>query len=227
MRGGLTFRNEEDLIQIGTTKFDLSGFCALVPLLALSLSVSAGCSPTGMAIGAGAEVGSAAMEERPFSTVVDDATLKTQIKGNFFNFSTELFVDVGVTVKEGRVFLTGSVPKPESRIEAVKIAWRSNGVREVVNEIQVADNSSLADGTRDRWISTTLRLKITLDKEIRAVNYSIDTVNKYIYLMGIARSGDELERVFAYARTIGYVRRIVSHVRVNNQRCLAKRSNAK
>lgn len=227
MRGGLTFRNEEDLIQIGTTKFDLSGFCVLVPLLALSLSVSAGCSPTGMALGAGAEVGSAAMEERPFSTVVDDATLKTQIKGNFFNFSTELFVDVGVTVKEGRVFLTGSVPKPESRIEAVKIAWRSNGVREVVNEIQVADNSSLTDGTRDRWISATLRLKITLDKEIRAVNYSIDTVNKYIYLMGIARSGDELERVFAYARTIGYVRRIVSHVRVNNQRGLAKRSNAK
>ena len=156
------------------------------------------------------------MEERTFRTVVNDATIEAQIKGNFFNFSTELFVDVRVTVKEGRVFLTGSVPKPNSRIEAVKIAWRSNGVREVVNEIQVTDNSTLADVARDRWISGTLRVKITLDREIRAVNYSIDTVNKNIYLMGLARNGNELERVLAYARDIAYVRRIVSHVSVKN-----------
>lgn len=180
-------------------------------LFALTL---AGCSPTGMAIGAGAEVGSATMEERSYGDIVDDTTIKTQIKGNFFNYSTELFVDVGVTVKEGRVFLTGSVPKPETRIEAVKIAWRSQGVREVVNEIQVADKSSLLDAARDRWITAKLRVKITLDREIRAVNYSIDTVNKHLYLMGIARSAEELERVFAYARSIAYVRRIVSHVHV-------------
>ena len=199
-------------------KYERCQFCGLVPLLVLTLGISGGCSPTGMAIGASAEVGSAAMEERTFTSVVDDATLKTQIKGNFFNFSTELFVDVGVTVKEGRVFLTGSVPKPASRIEAVKIAWQSNGVRAVVNEIQVIDNSTLADAARDRWVSAALRVKITLDREIRAVNYSIDTVNKHIYLMGIARNGDELERVLAYARAIAYVRRIISHVSIKNQR---------
>tara|TARA_Y100001960_G_C14330702_1_gene659975 strand:+ start:120 stop:656 length:537 start_codon:yes stop_codon:yes gene_type:complete len=174
-----------------------------------------------MAIGAGAEVGSATMEERSYSAIVDDAAIRTQIKGNFFNFSTELFVDVGVTVKEGKVFLTGSVPKPETRIEAVKIAWRSKGVREVVNEIQIADGSSLLDAARDRWITAKLRVKITLDKEIRAVNYSIDTVNKHIYLMGIARSTSELERVFAYARSIAYVRRIVSHVQVKRSQAAA------
>ncbi|MFL2688539.1 MAG: BON domain-containing protein [Alphaproteobacteria bacterium] len=203
---------------IGKKKYGRSQFCGLAPLVVLALGISSGCSPTGVAIGAGAEVGSAVMEERTFTSVVDDTTLKTQIKGNFFNFSTELFVDVGVTIKEGRVFLTGSVPSPASRIEAVKIAWRSNGVREVVNEIQVIDNSTLADAARDRWISTALRVKITLDREIRAVNYSIDTVNKHIYLMGIARNSDELERVLAYARAIAYVRRIISHVRVKNQR---------
>ena len=91
-------------------------------------------------------------------------------------------------------------------------------MREVVNEIQVIDNSTLADAARDRWISAALRVKITLDREIRAVNYSIDTVNKHIYLMGIARNSDELERVLAYARAIAYVRRIISHVSVKNQR---------
>jgi len=194
----------------------LNKFFYFAPLLVLALGQASSCSPASVAIGASAEVGSAAMEERTFSTVVNDATTKAQIKGNFFNFSTELFVDVRVTVKEGQVFLTGSVTKPDSRIEAVKIAWRANGVREVVNEIQVMDNSTLADVARDRWISSTLRVKITFDREIRAVNYSIDTVNKNIYLMGIARNGSELERVLAYARDIAYVRRIVSYVKVKN-----------
>ena len=204
------------MTQIGGTQLGLNKFCYFAPLLVFALGQASGCSPASIAIGASAEVGSAAMEERTFRTVVNDATIEAQIKGNFFNFSTELFVDVRVTVKEGRVFLTGSVPKPNSRIEAVKIAWRSNGVREVVNEIQVTDNSTLADVARDRWISGTLRVKITLDREIRAVNYSIDTVNKNIYLMGLARNGNELERVLAYARDIAYVRRIVSHVSVKN-----------
>ena len=218
MHGDRIFEDEKELSRTGITNSYLRDAPFPALFLMLSLTLVSGCSPTGMAIGAGAEVGSAAMEERGLGTVVDDATIKTQIKGNFFNFSTELFVDVGVTVKEGRVFLTGSVPKPETRIEAVKIAWRSKGVRAVVNEVQVTDNSSLADAARDRWISATLRVKITLDKDIRAVNYSFDTVNKHLYLMGIARSPDEMERVLAYARSIAYVRRIVSHVRVKNQR---------
>jgi len=181
------------------------------------------CTPTGMAIGAGAEVGSAAMEERSFSDIVDDATIKTQTKGNFLFYSTELFVDVGVTVKEGRVFLTGSVRKPEARIEAVKIAWRSEGVKEVINEVQVEDDSSLLDAARDRWITTKLRVRITLDKQIRAVNYSIETVNRHVYLMGISQNSDELERVFGYLRSMPYVRRIISHVRLKNNPAAQKR----
>ena len=89
-----------------------------------------------MLIGAGAEVGSATMEARSYGAILDDASIGTQIKGNLFNFSTSLFVDVNVTVKEGSVFLTGSVPSPKLRIQAVKIAWQSDGVREVKNEIQ-------------------------------------------------------------------------------------------
>jgi osmotically-inducible protein OsmY len=121
-------------------------------------------------------------------------------------------------VTEGKVFLTGSVKKPEDRIEAVKIAWRAGGVRSVVNEIQVEDESSLIDAARDRWISTKLRVKITLDKSIRAVNYNIDTVNGHIYLMGIAQNADELQRVLTYARATPHVRRIVSHVEPKDSR---------
>ena len=170
-----------------------------------------------MLTGAGAEVGSATMEERSYSSILDDATIGTQIKGNLFNFSTSLFVDVNVTVKEGSVFLTGSVPTPKLRIQAMKIAWQSDGVREVKNEIQIRDHSSLLDVAKDKWISAKLRFKLTLDKEIRSINYSIDTVNRHLYLMGIATSARELKRVFAYARSVRHVRKIVSYVRISHK----------
>ncbi|MEE2932699.1 MAG: BON domain-containing protein [Pseudomonadota bacterium] len=175
------------------------------------------CSPTSMLIGAGAEVGSATMEERSYGTILDDASIETQIKGNLFNFSTNLFVDVNVTVKERSVFLTGSVPTPELRIQAVRIAWQSDGIREIKNEIQIYDRSSLLDVARDKWISAKLRFKLTLDRKIRSINYSIDTVNRHLYLMGVATSASELKRVFAYARSIRHVRKIVSYVRVKNK----------
>ena len=188
--------------------------CSVMTLVSLTIS----CSPTNMAIGAGAEVGSALMEVSSYDVILDDVAIGTQIKGNLFNFSTSLFVDVKVTVKEGVVFLTGSVPSPDLRIEAVRIAWQASGVSGVRNEIQVSDRSSLLDSARDKWISTKLLLKLTFDKQVRSVNYSIDTDNKNLYLMGIARSSDELKRVFAYARSIPYVRKIISHVRLSEER---------
>ena len=188
-----------------------------VTIMATLFPLTTTCSPTSMLMGAGAEVGSATMEARSYSSILDDATIGTQIKGNLFNFSTSLFVDVNVTVKEGSVFLTGSVSTPELRIQAIKIAWQSDGVREVKNEIQIRDHSSLLDVARDKWISAKLRFKLTLDKEIRSINYSIDTVNRHLYLMGIATSASELKRVFAYARSVRHVRKIVSYVRVNHK----------
>ena len=188
-----------------------------VTVMATLLPLATTCSPTSMLIGAGAQVGSATMEARSYGAILDDTSIGTQIKGNLFNFSTSLFVDVNVTVKEGSVFLTGSVPSPTLRIQAVKIAWQSDGVREVKNEIQIHDRSSLLDVARDKWISAKLRFKLTIDKEIRSINYSIDTVNRHLYLMGVATSASELKRVFAYARSVRHVRKIVSYVRVKNK----------
>ncbi len=188
-----------------------------VTIMAILFPLATTCSPTSMLIGAGAEVGSATMEARSYGTILDDASIETQIKGNLFNFSTNLFVDVKVTVKERSVFLTGSVPTPELRIQAVRIAWQSDGIREIKNQIQIYDRSSLLDMARDKWISAKLRFKLTLDRKIRSINYSIDTVNRHLYIMGVATSASELKRVFAYARSVRHVRKIVSYVRVKNK----------
>ena len=93
------------------------------------------------------------------------------------------------------------------------MVWKTEGVKDVINEIQTG-TSSLRDLAKDAWITTLLHTKITLDKKILAINYSVETVNGIIYLIGIAQNQVELNRVIAHAKTIGYVKRITNHVRV-------------
>lgn len=181
----------------------------LAAVLAIPLSLI-GCTPVGVAVGAGATVGSVALEERGFEQGVKDRVTEAAISKSLFDYNLDAFGNVGVEVVEGRVLLTGRVDKPEHRVEAVRFAWQEEGVVEVINEIRVGtSDDALADRGKDAWIATQLRTKITLDSQVKAVNYSAEVVDGTVYLFGIAQNESELKRVVAHARTIENVRRIV------------------
>lgn len=186
----------------------------LPPMLLAALL--AGCSPVGMVVGAGAGAGIAASQERGFKGAMDDQAIRLDINHLWFQESMALYQDVKLQVQEGRVLLTGTVPDDETRLRAVALAWQADGVREVINEIEVAEDGSLADAAQDRLISAKLKSRLLADSQIDSVNYSIETVNGAIYLIGIARNQAELDRVIAYARDIPYVRRVVNYVRVKD-----------
>ncbi len=190
-------------------------FPVLVPLvLAIGFALT-GCATA--VVGGGAAVGVAAAEERSLGEAVDDTVIYAALNGSLFAKDVDLFSDVGVEVHEGRVLLTGTVRKPEDRIEAVRLAWQVDGVREVINEIQVTDKSSLTDYARDVWITAQLKSKLLLDKSIESLNYNIETVNGVVYMLGVAQDKAELERATNHARTIPHVREVISHVRLKNQ----------
>jgi len=170
-----------------------------------------GC--VGAAVGAGATVGAAAYQERGVDGVARDLKITADIRERLFRYDHELAAGIGLEVYEGRVLVTGTVDEEKDRADAIRLAWQAPGVNEVINEIQVVD-TDLADLTRDTWITTKLEARITFDKHISAVNYSIETVNRTIYLIGIAQNQAELDRVIAHARDIEQVRRVISHVRV-------------
>lgn len=187
---------------------------ALVPLLIpLALLAVSGCG-AGAVAGGGASVGVAVAQERTIGGAIDDAVIATQIVSQLYQYDIELLRQVSAEVVEGRVLLTGSVAKPENRVDAVRLTWQIEGVSEVLNEIQVTDRGGLIDFTLDTWISTQLRTKLLLDKDIKALNYNVETVNGVIYMIGIAQNGVELERVTSHARTIKNVQQVISHVRV-------------
>jgi len=186
-----------------------------VPALVLAAGLAvlaAGCSPIGAAAGVGAVGATAAQSEKGFRRSVADTEIRIAINDLWFKADEEMFRKVNLQVQEGRVLLTGNVRLPEQRVEAVRLAWQAPGVREVINEIEVNDTSGVTDLARDTWISTQLKTDLLFDQDVSSIDYSIETVNQVIYLMGVARSQAELNRVVGHAKDISYVRRVVNYV---------------
>lgn len=182
-------------------------------LIAIALPLGA-CSPAGVAVGAGAAGVTASQTEKGFVRSVDDGRIRLQLNAKFFETNYDLFSDVSFTVDEGRVLLTGAVKNPDDRVTATRLAWSADGVAEVINELQVTDQSSLTDFGRDTRIATELRVTLLADDQVASINFSVEVVNQTIYVMGIARTQAELARVIGHARNIPYVRGVVDYVRV-------------
>ena len=149
-------------------------------------------------------------QERSFSSALDDFNTQTELNARLLGESASLFANVNLTVIEGRVHLSGTVPTNEERLTATRLAWATPNVREVVNDIEVTDQTGLMDSARDRWINAEIRARILTDGAIRDLNYTIDTQNRVVYILGIAQDQGELDRVLAHARAVPEVRRVVN-----------------
>ncbi len=189
-------------------------FRNLVAIAVLGLAAPALGGCVSMMVGAAATVGVAVAEERTVGTQVDDLTTKIAINEKLFSYDERLFQDVSIDVTEGRVLLTGKVPEPEGRVDAVRLAWQAEGVKEVINELQVTDTGSVESYLKDVRISNELRADLLFDGEVSSINYNVETVGAIVYLTGIAQNQTELNRVIDHARTISGVKEVISHVRV-------------
>jgi osmotically-inducible protein OsmY len=150
-------------------------------------------------------------QERSLSSALDDFNTQTELNARLLGESASLFANVNLTVIEGRVHLSGTVPTNEERLTATRLAWETPNVREVSNDIEVTDQADLFDSARDRWINGEVRARILTDGAIRDVNYTIDTQNRVVYILGIAQDQGELDRVLAHARSVSDVRRVVNY----------------
>jgi len=174
------------------------------------------CGPVGVVMGAGAATGVAAYQERGVDGVARDLKISSLVFDQFARANHILLKEVGVEVYEGRVLLTGQVETESLRAEAVRLAWTASGTKDVINEIHVTQDSNFLDTARDTWITAQLEAKLTFDEKVLAINYTIETVGGTVYLMGIAQNQDELDRVKNQAKSIAYVRYIISHVRIKD-----------
>ncbi|MDY0029982.1 MAG: BON domain-containing protein [Pseudobdellovibrionaceae bacterium] len=186
---------------------------SLVLTLMASSVLLAGCGAVGLATGVGAAVGVSAAKEGGIRGTVTDESIRLEISDLWFRRDVDMFRKLNLNVNQGRVLVTGVVQNPEDRVEAIRLAWQPTGVKQVINEIRVGDSSTIASYAKDTWISGQLRTQITFDKYIQSINYSIETVHGSVYLMGVAQSQEELDRVVEIARRISGVKEVISYVK--------------
>ena len=180
-------------------------------LLILSINLI-GCSPANILATGGATGMVVAEGDRSFGSVVDDATIKINIAAKFINSDDNIFVDVSTSVLEGRVLLTGLVENQEIRIDAVRRVWEVEGVKEVVNEIQIGNRESLKEYAQDVWITTQVKGLAAKTIGLRSMAYNFETIQGKLYIVGITSRPEQLEEIIEMAKTVKGVTEIVNYV---------------
>ena len=181
-----------------------------IAMLVLGGLLFSGCAPA--VIGVGTAAVAASSTEKGLSTSVADGLIFTKIQDNFLQTDASLPMVVDVTVNDGAVLLTGKVKTPEEKVLATKLTWEVRGVREVVNEIQVIDKSSIKDIAKDLAASAQLRGKLIADNSLSSLNFSIDVVNGTVYLSGVAADAEEMNRVVSHARELRFAQQVVNYI---------------
>ena len=157
-------------------------------------------------------------EERSFSNFVEDTIILAKLKNAYFNNNEKIFFNVSIEVLEGKVLLTGSVDHIDERIEATKLAWGTEGVTEVINEIQISNDDNILDYADDLVMKTKINAKLLIKKEIFNLNYSVEVVNGVVYLLGIAQNQEELDQVIHISENTYGVKDVISYVRLKENK---------
>ena len=184
----------------------------LIPGFILLLSSFALTSCIETAVGLGTAAVAASTTEKGFSTSVSDSVIEAKLTDKFIQRNASLASGITKSVSDGAVLMTGKVETQEQKILATRLAWEINGVKEVVNEIQVVSGKSLKTTAKDLAASAQLRAALIGDQEISSLNYSIDVVNGIVYLSGVAADEKERERVIAHAQALRFARQVVNYI---------------
>ena len=187
-------------------------------ILFAALLASMFLSSCSAVVGVGSAVGVVAVQERGVKGGAKDLQIKALIVKDFLARGLKMTTAIGVEVYDGRVLLTGLTKDTDVSDEAVRIAWKTRGVKKVINEIKLEKAGTIADFAHDTWITTKLKSRMTFDKNILALNYLVETVNRSVYLLGVAQDAEELKRVIGHASSIDRVRDVVyGHVRIKGK----------
>jgi len=174
------------------------------------------CALQGGCVAAGgvavASVGMAAVQDRTFGRSLDDAAGSSEVKTRLLALDRPAFMRVDVEVAEGQLLLSGTVPTTDHKAMAERIAWSVRSVESVSNQIEVGRNPGMLRSGLDNFITAQVRTKLLSDSSIKGVNYNIETQKGVVYLMGLARSDEELQRAAEAASLVRGVERVVSYV---------------
>ena len=177
-------------------------------LLVLILSGCIGVSSKGI-FGTGVSV---AFDPRSVGTQIDDSIMQKSLTAKILLLDKKYFLSVKSKVLDGRIFLTGKVKGAEEKLKLTKLAWETEGVRSVRNDIKIKEKFNFKQSAKDLLITSQLRTALILNKDIKATNYQLDTYKKKIYIYGIAMTSEEKNLVLTEAKEILDVEDVIASI---------------
>lgn len=202
--------------------------------LLLIAGILSSCGPLLVITAGGVLATSATIElakKRSVGRMVDDIFIEKKIKAAFFKKGyREFYTQIDVTVNKGKVLYTGIVREPEYIITAIEIAWKQEGVTEVINEMKMSGKSKKYDTlqyVKDAWITGQIKAKIIFNKSIKFVNSTVITINNVVYIFGSAISQENLDQLLNIAATVSGVKEVVNYVIVLPPKPVARKKNYK
>ena len=177
-------------------------------IIIISLNSCVAVTSTGI-FGTGVSV---ALGPRTVGTQIDDSIMEKNLQTKIILRNKDHLLNVKISVLDGRIFLTGKVEDPEEKLQLTKLAWEVDGVRSVRNDLKIKEQFDFKQSAKDILITSQLRSAIIINKNIKAINYQIDTYKKKIFIYGIAQSQDEKDEVIREANEILDVEDVIASI---------------
>ena len=174
----------------------------------LTIFVLTACSSASQ-FGAGVNI---TFDPRTIGMQIDDTIMQKNLSARLALTEKKYFLSVQTEVLDGRIFLSGKVEDPEEKIKITKMAWETKGVRSVKNAITIKGQSNFKGTAKDILITSQLRTALIFNKKTKARNYTLETVNKNIYIFGIAMNAEEKKEVLNEANKIYDVKEVIPSI---------------
>ena len=177
-------------------------------LILLFINGCVGASSQGI-FGTGVSI---ALDPRTLGTQIDDSIIDKSIDTRLLLMDKNYFLTISTQVLDGRIFVTGKVDNPEEKLKITKLAWETEGVRSVKNDLKIKEKFNFKQSAKDILVTSQLRSALIFSKKIKSANYSIDTYKKKIYIYGISETKDEREEVIKEAKEILDVEDVIASI---------------
>ena len=175
--------------------------------LLIILAVSS-CSSVSR-FGAGVDI---TFDPRTIGMQIDDTIMQKNLSARLALAEKKYFLSIQSEVRDGNIFLSGKVEEPEEKIKITKMAWETKGVRSVKNAITIKGQSNFKSTAKDILITSQLRSALIFNKKTKARNYTLETINKTIYIFGIAMDQEEKKEVINEANKIYDVEKVIPSI---------------
>ena len=180
----------------------------IILFLLLLLNSCVGSSTSGV-FGTGVSV---ALDPRTLGTQIDDSIMQKNLQARLALSEKKYLIKISVKVLDGRIFLGGKVDEPEEKLKITKMAWETKGIRSVKNNIAIKQKFSFKNTVKDVLITSQLRTALILNKNVKAANFNIDTINQKTYVFGIAHNENEKKEILQEAKLIVDLKEIVTSI---------------